>query len=159
MTKRALITRGGRYRLWLLRRWDDTQPLVLFVGLNPSTADMDVDDATIRKMIRMVKGWKKFGGFGVVNLFAYRSVTPDKLKTVKNPIGAKNDGAIQDAALLTGYIVACWGNKGTYLGRDEEVLTLLRRGGWLVRCLGLTKSGCPRHPLYLSNKTHSVIWK
>ena len=77
-----------RYALW--RIWDDTLPKLLFIGLNPSTADEINDDPTMRRCIRFSKDLG-YGGFIMGNIFAYRSTDPKKLKTINNPIGKRNN--------------------------------------------------------------------
>ena len=78
--------RAYRYALW--RTWDDSLEKLLFIGLNPSTADEIKDDPTMRRCIRFSKDFG-FGGFIMANIFAFRSTDPKKLKKIKNPIGKK----------------------------------------------------------------------
>lgn len=79
MKKHAVISSDGKYRYQLLRKWDDRLPLILFIMLNPSTADADIDDPTIRRCIEFAKSWG-FGGLMVGNLYAYRATDPKQLK-------------------------------------------------------------------------------
>lgn len=146
----AEISACGRYRYSLKRRWDAERGVALWVMLNPSTADACVDDPTIRRCVSFSKAWG-FGEIQVVNLFAFRSTDPKRLRREADPVGPENDAAIARAALEAGLIVAAWGGHDTR-GRADHVLSILR--DWnVVRCLGTTKGGHPRHPLYVPAKT------
>ena len=124
--------------------WDETQPYVLFVGLNPSTADATNNDPTITRCINFAKSWG-YGGMYVTNLFAYRATQPKDLKAAKNPVGKDNDSWVLKLAKDAGIIVAIWGNHGAYQSRSQEMLKILPR----PHCLKVSKTGEPMHPLYL----------
>ncbi len=134
----------GRYRYVLTRIWRERRPIVLFIGLNPSTADAKRDDPTIRRCIGFARRWR-CGGVAIVNLFAYRATDPRDLFRVADPVGSYNDAAILAASGRADQIIAAWGRHGRYLGRDAAVLNLLDRAD----CLGRNRDGSPRHPLYL----------
>lgn len=149
----ALISDCGRYRYWLARSWSD-EPRVVFVMLNPSTADARLDDPTIRRCLGFARTWGA-GGLVVVNLFALRATNPAALLAVADPVGPDNDAhlighaggcALNDPPLA---VVAAWGAKGTHLGRDRRVVTMLRARGVHLQCLGKTAEAHPRHPLYV----------
>lgn len=144
MQRTAVISRDGTYRYALRRTWDSAGPVVLFVGLNPSTADNRVDDPTIRRCIQFSGDWG-FGGLVVANLFAFRTSSPRVLRRVADPIGPRNDAWLRRLVDEAEVVVAAWGNHGDYLSRDREVMRLLRR----PRCLAVTKRGQPKHPLYI----------
>ncbi|TME62616.1 MAG: DUF1643 domain-containing protein [Chloroflexi bacterium] len=129
--------RRYRYRLW--RRWDGARPVVAFVMLNPSTADARRDDPTIRRCIGFAKSWG-FGGVEVVNLFAYRATDPGELRRVADPVGVDNDRHIRRAIARADLVVLAWGARAG----SRRLLNLPQ-----ARCLGLTRAGQPRHPLYL----------
>lgn len=135
--------RQYRYELW--RQWSDKLPTVMFIGLNPSTADETKDDATIRRCIQFARQWG-FGSICMTNLFAWRSTDPGAMKKVDEPTGPDNDRTLQDIAYRAGLIVGAWGNHGAHRGRDKEVLELIR---WPIWCLRTTKPGQPEHPLYV----------
>jgi len=120
----------------------------MFVGLNPSTADEQGDDPTVRRCIGFARKWN-FGGLILVNLFAYRSTDPACLLETDDPIGPANDSHILGSARISGRVILAWGTRGTFLDRDQHVLSLLPG----ARCLGTTKDGHPRHPLYLPGNT------
>lgn len=143
----ALISDCGLFRYWLLRRWGDG-PLLLFVMLNPSKADALVDDATIRRCA-MFAMTHYFGGFLVVNMFAFRATKPEDLKRAGWPVGPENDKWIEWAAERSDSICVAWGAHAADLERTQVVLTLLRRAGKPLQCLGITRGGHPSHPLML----------
>lgn len=132
-----------RYSLW--RRWDaPAKGYVMFVGLNPSTADENLDDPTIRRCIGFAKAWG-YAGLCMTNLFAFRATKPSDMRLAHEPIGANNDVTLKRLAQEASVIVAAWGTNGIFLGKDREVRLLLPD----LHCLRLTKAGHPSHPLYL----------
>jgi hypothetical protein len=132
-----------RYRLW--RAWDNSLPTLNVVGLNPSTADETVDDPTIRRCIGFARDWG-YGGLVMTNLFAYRSTDPKALLTADDPIGPCNKDWLTQTALLSEMVLAAWGAH-VMAFVQEGVVRRAARGR--LYCLGLTKSGAPRHPLYM----------
>lgn len=142
--------RTYRYILW--RVWDDSLPLALFCGLNPSTADETVDDPTIRREIGFAKLWG-YGGLYKGNAFGYRSTDPKGLATVADPVGPDNDAIIREHAARCELRIAAW-------GADEAVTptrtAALREILGDCYCLGTTKAGRPKHPLYLAANTERV---
>lgn len=136
--------RSYRYALW--RRWGDG-PSVLFVMLNPSTADATEDDATIRKCVGYAKRWG-YGSLSVANLFAFRATDPRVMMAAIDPVGPDNDETISGLAKEASMIVAAWGKDGSYGGRDKVVLAMLPN----THCLHRNKDGTPGHPLYLRNE-------
>ena len=119
--------------------------------LNPSTADAQKNDPTIIRCITFAQYWG-FGALEVVNLFAYKATYSRDLLKAANPVGEENDWFLRQALSRSTCIVAAWGTKGTLLDRDKQVLQLLAR--WQnVHCLGTTKCGHPRHPLYVKGDT------
>jgi hypothetical protein len=143
----------GDYRYTLGRKWGEG-PRVLWVMLNPSTADHRKDDPTLTRCLGFSRGWD-FASLEVVNLFAYRSKDPADLTRVFDPLGPENDRWINDAAARATEVIVAWGAKipRGWKGRPDRVLHMLRRHQAPVRCLGTTKDGHPRHPLYLSSET------
>ncbi len=139
----------GPYRYALWRRWDEGKPTVLFIMLNPSTADAERDDPTIRRCIGFAKSWG-CGGVLVGNLFAWRATKPRDLKADgaagKDIVGAGNDEALEYMAKRSKLVVAAWGNHGTFQCRGDEVR---QRFGGQLHCLRLNKTCEPAHPLTL----------
>jgi hypothetical protein len=141
--KNATISDCQKYRYALSRTWDVKKKTVLFIALNPSTANERNDDPTIRKCINYANKWG-YGSLLVANLFAYRTTKPTKLRYVKNPVGNDNDQHIMDLSKNAGLIVAAWGNEGSLFNRDKEIIRLIPN----LMCLKINKSGQPAHPLY-----------
>jgi len=148
----AEISECGQYRYALWRRWSHG-PQVLFVGLNPSTADATLDDPTIRRCIGFAKAWG-YGGLLMANLFAWRATDPRHMIAASDPVGPRNDHALIKAHGQSALAVAAWGAQGSFLGRDRLVRALLPR----LHILRLTKSGQPGHPLYLPSSLRPVPW-
>jgi hypothetical protein len=145
--KGAAIDPSGLYRYSLWRIWDHAIPGVLFVMLNPSTADANIDDPTIRRCIGFAKAWG-YGSLEVVNLFAYRTTNPDELRKCEDPIGPENDAYIRKALSLADKVITAWGTKGALLNRNSVVMELLKPHD--PHCLDKSKDGHPKHPLYIS---------
>ncbi len=150
----AIFDNKGSYRYSLWRKWSSTHPLIAFVLLNPSTADEQRDDPTIRRCLGFARAWN-FGSMEVVNLFAYRATDYRELFKVTDPIGEENNRFIMQAFERCSKIVLGWGTRGRMLGRDLQVMSLLT-GKNDIYCLGLTKDGQPRHPLYIKGNTSLV---
>lgn len=143
----ADISECGQYRYRLWRWWDSAQSMCLWIMLNPSTADADTDDPTIRKCCGYARRWG-YGGIMVVNLFAYRATDPRELRRVADPVGPDNDVFIRTEAEAAGAAVCAWGTKGG--DRASDVVNMLEGVGvelWAVR---FTHAGHPGHPLYVS---------
>lgn len=122
--------------------------------LNPSTADHEIDDPTIKRCISFAKQWG-FAGVTVVNLFDYRATDPKDLKKAKTPVSELADDYIGYAGDQCDLLVAAWGNHGAYQDRAEAVNWLFVHipGYSGIKCLGLTAKGQPKHPLYLRKDT------
>lgn len=151
----ARFSKCRQFRYVLTREFDGDSTC-LFVMLNPSTADADQDDPTIRRCIGFTKR-QGFGRLEVVNLYAFRSTSPAGLSAASNPVGPDNDAEIQEALERADLVVAAWGNNtGFDHGRVADVMTLIKRSAKPVKCFGLTKQGQPRHPLYLRSDTGLV---
>ena len=118
--------------------------MVMFVGLNPSTADAAKDDPTVRRCAGFARRWG-FGGLYLVNLFACRATDPALFASIPDPVGPDNNAVIARTALGADMVVAAWGNLGHASERSHDVLAMLQRR---VYCLDCTARGAPRHPLY-----------
>lgn len=160
----ATFSECRRYRLVLWRRWMDcpVSEMVAFCGVNPSRATEQVNDNTVRRCIRFAKDWG-FGGYIMLNLFAWRETDPDIMRKVPEPIGDDNDAAILWVARNCGKFIASWGGDGNHLDRDLAVLDLLKTAGIDLYNIGMTTPKPPtrpqpRHPLFVRAATQPTLW-
>lgn len=144
----------GDYRYTLTRTWNASAEPLVFILLNPSTADASQDDPTIRRCIGFAKRWG-FGGIIVVNLYAYRATKPRDMLAADDPIGPDNDRVIAEV-LARRTVVAAWGTNARH-ERVAEVLALIPESARLL-ALEITKLGHPRHPLYVHGAAQPVPW-
>lgn len=156
-TASATISPCETYRYDLQRSWIGGEGYVLFVGLNPSTADATQDDPTIRRCIGYAKAWG-FAGLRMGNLFAWRGTDPNAMvqasKAGIDVIGPDNDRHLRQAAAGAALVVAAWGARGTLHGRDRAVRDMLPG----MHVLKLTRDGHPGHPLYLPKALKPAPW-
>jgi hypothetical protein len=164
----ARLSPDERYRYELTRVWVDPPAsaelqMATFVMLNPSRADASVDDPTLGRCVEFAKR-EGMRGVRLINLYAYRATSPQTMWAAQqegvNIVGPENDDTIQHvaAASLTydsPFIVA-WG-AGADPGRVDVVRKLL--SGINAQCLGVTKDGHPRHPLYVKGDTPLTRWR
>lgn len=145
MLRGAQLSDCRRYRYTLTRDWG-TGPAATFIMLNPSTADATVDDPTIRRCVGFAHAWG-CGRLIVGNLYALRATDPQALWNAVDPVGPDNDATLTRLlAQADGPLVAAWGGNAR-ADRVEALLAL--PGAERLACLGVTKAGAPRHPLYL----------
>ncbi len=155
--QRAVFSPDRRYR-YVLRRPINAMlenGTCLFIGLNPSTADEEHDDPTIRRCKGFARAWG-YSLLVVCNLFAYRATDPTDMKAQDDPVGPDNDRVLIAEATSAHLVVLAWGNDGAFLGRSSRVLDIL--GSLTTFHLGLTKAGEPKHPLYLASITQPVLY-
>lgn len=146
------------YRLSLTRNWHvGGVGKLVFLLLNGSTADALKNDPTVRRCMIWTRKWG-YKVLEVVNLFAFRSVDPKKMKAAKDPIGPLNDEYILAACRDAALIVCGWGTHGGFQGRGNYVREKLLAGLDLT-CLQLTKDGHPGHPLYLKGDLTPTPWR
>lgn len=149
--KDADVSACGTYRYTLERQWGMGPPLC-FIMLNPSTADASLDDPTIRRCMGFARR-EGAGGIWVANLYALRSTSPALLGVHPDPVGPENDRAIGDVLLMGALghhpVIAAWGAWQTRDGRADHIVERAADFGADLRCLGTTKDGHPRHPLYV----------
>lgn len=144
-TNGAIFSEDRKYRYILWRSWkSSSRNFVLFIALNPSTADESADDPTIRRCKSFAMNLSA-DGFLIANLFAFRATRPIDLKQSKSPIGIDNDNWLVAANEFSQRTVVCWGNDGSHMDRAAAVLPRLINPEYLR----MTKSGHPSHPLYL----------
>jgi len=148
----AKFDQSRKYRYRLTRRWDGLDDrYILFVCLNPSTADETEDARTVGRCVGFAKR-EGYSAMHLVNIFSIRATDPKEMKSVNNPgADAVNSAAIIWSSLIADKIVLAYGNHGAHRGRHKEILHLLRN--YKLHCFGTTKSGLPKHPLYLRADT------
>ncbi len=167
-TKNALYSRVEysscmRYRYSLSREWNLGKPRLLFLLLNPSSADEKFDDPTTIRSKKRASALG-FGSMMVCNLFALRTRDPKNLLIDPEPIGPKNDKAILNAfkwireSPEEPKVICGWGTGGTFLNRATVVKEVLVKNHLNAFCLGLTKNNHPKHPLYVSYCTKLIPW-
>lgn len=151
MISEAGISPDGLYRWWLFRRWSD-KPIIIWIMMNPSTADHTKDDPTIRKVIRYYTKWGH-GSILVLNIYAFRSSNPENLPQVmREAVGRLNDWWIRvlfNFAVRKRIPVICaWGVKHEV--RGTQVRRIAVDVGLKLRCLEVALNGEPKHPRFLS---------
>ena len=160
----ASVSADRCFRWWLTRRWQHGDRVLIFLGLNPSRADANRDDPTLRRLIGFAKDWG-YDALVVVNLFARMSPSPSVLRRCQDPVGLDADAALLHWCRFWAdqevWALWCgWGNGGGQCSRAQQVMDLLkpvvqqRAQRFPVapgpQALALTRAGHPRHPLYAS---------
>lgn len=145
--------------------WDATAHPCAFIGLNPSTADEQGPDPTVRRCVTYARDWG-YGQLLMLNAFAWRETDRLAMKRHPAPVSPPDDPNANDRAIrravarvidAKGVVVAAWGSDGAHLGRSAVLATLLR--AWPIHCLTLTSSGEPGHPLYLRKTLQPQLWR
>ena len=147
--KHAILSPDRVYCYTLERTWDCRKARVLFIMLNPSDADENIDDRTVIRCGQFADRWG-YGGIVVGNLFAYRSPNPGALLHHHDPVGPDNDYHLRRLAKECETVIVAWGNSPGNFPRFQErqaVLKELLKGR--MQCLGTNQSGTPKHPLAL----------
>ena len=156
----AVISECGKYRYSLTRIWDVNKPKIMFIMLNPSTADETQDDPTIRRCIGFAKSWG-FGGLYVCNLFAFRATNPKELLKADNPFGDKNIWHTRKLSDEVEMIICAWGNYPIVkklLRYENAPINLLDFCINKLYSIDTTINGVPRHPLYLKSELKPKRW-
>lgn len=146
MIKHATISPCGKYRYWLERRWDESKDYLNFIMLNPSTADAEQDDPTIRKCIGFAKNMG-YGGIHVTNLFAYRATDPSDLAKCPSPIGPDNGNFIEAGILSAPVTICAWGSNKMAAALAPKLAVVLKK--CRAMALRINRDGSPAHPLYV----------
>lgn len=162
ITKGATLSPDGKHRYYLFRDTHQNSNVATFVMLNPSTADHEKDDPTIRRCMDYALRWN-CGVLQVINLFSVRSPEPSSVTSGRlgNPVGpstawwwhhafARAWGGGEEVQAEERIIVCAWGTNGSY--QDQDLLFGKEMAAIDIqpRALKLTKDGHPSHPLYLS---------
>lgn len=152
--RHAVISDDGVYRYNLYRSWDEGNGTIMFVMLNPSTADADIDDPTIRRCIGFAHR-EEFQRLVVGNVFALRATDPKELDAAAEPVGPENYHYLRLMAAKADAVILAYGANrlATFPEFINPVLDLLEDEGHELECLGVTAAGAPRHPLYLPDDT------
>ncbi|MGR3467352.1 MAG: DUF1643 domain-containing protein [Shimia sp.] len=157
MSSVALYSPSEHYRYLLERSWG-SGPRLAYVMLNPSTASELRNDPTIERCERRARRGG-FGAFRVVNLFAWRATHPRELRGVGDPTGPGNAQAIANALDWAHVTVAGWGVHGALNGAGPTFARSCRAAGHVLHCLGTTKGGHPRHPLFVPYAQDIEPWE
>ena len=157
----ATFSKCWKWRYALGRRWEEGKS-ALFIMLNPSVADADKDDPTIRRCISFARGWG-YGALEVVNLFAWRATDPKELRRWPKEVieGQENEKHVKEAAARADLIVCAWGDQPRQYHPEqvERMMSWLPADRFLY-CLKLTqKFAQPQHPLYLSAGTAPLLFR
>lgn len=161
----AILSADEKHRYRLDRIWNPEAPVLVFIMLNPSTADAKTDDPTIRRCMSFADDMG-CGGVVVFNLFSLRTPYPEELWRSDQPVRKKNIAEVAHglATLNVKHVVAAWGAaKGPKVSPLIESRVIRTRAvvdgaGFALKCLGQTKMGKPRHPLYLHSDTQLQGW-
>lgn len=156
MIKGADFSEDGlcRYSLW--RIWDETKPLAMFIGLNPSTANAETDDPTIRR-VKTIAANLGYGGVYMCNCFSYISTNPDMLKDETLETIMQNSEIIKRVADRCKDVFFAWGNFRivTDAGIDKKLSERFPN----AKALFINKNGSPKHPLYCKSNINPVIYR
>lgn len=154
MKKSAIKNLDGKYRYLLTREWDDTKPVLGFILMNPSVADDEITDPTVTRLIKRAMNLG-YGGLRIANLCAYITPYSDELNGIENPFGEENEYYIKEIIRDSEVVIVGWGNIGhKYYSHYQEMLSDKD-----LYCLGINKSGAPKHPLYVAYNTELKLYK
>jgi hypothetical protein len=151
----ALLSEDRVYRYWLLRRWNAALPLMAVIGCNPSVADEEQDDPTIRK----ARGFAErlnCGGVLMLNVGAYRATNPKDWRAARDPFGPGNTIANLQGYLIKwapSLVIAAWGKPCMLSQRGEHRAQAIKKNILGMKCWGRNRDGSPRHPLRLPYST------
>lgn len=154
MNKSASFSTGKVHRFFLCRVWDESLPVIMCIGLNPSTADHIKDDPTIRILVKVLTRLG-YGGFYMTNLFTIVSSDPSiLLKSPSSALFAADEYLLRISNECKNNVIFCWGNFKQAQERSKEVINMFP----VAKCFGYTKSGAPIHPMSLmySGKVNSA---
>jgi hypothetical protein len=148
------------YRYRLVRTWDDSKSHAMWVMMNPSYADHQVNDRTVAKCERLARAWG-YGGIFVGNTFAYRASDKKRLRLIGDPVGPDNDKHLVAMAKKAAIVIFAYGQPGhrSLLTRGIAVAQLLLSKGITPHVIELSKVGIPKHPLYLLESLEPVVWQ
>ncbi len=147
----AIFSDCKKYRFVLWRIWNKNKPYIMFIGLNPSTANENIDDPTIKRVTKLANRWG-YGGIYMLNLFPFITPDPEKLNVYNNPF-AKNDQWISTIHAKCEKIIFAWGSFKEAKARERAIKSKFKG-----LALKINIDGSPRHPLYVRNDTKAIIY-
>lgn len=153
----AVFSEDRCYRYVLWRRWNAKLPVLMAIGLNPSTANENTNDKTISNLVEIARR-HSYGTLLMCNLFALVSTDPKVVATHENPFG-DNDNHLFELSNIADDIAYVWGNF-KFEGFNHQIgrvkLIIERSDRKKILCLGNNKNGTPKHPCRLSYNTKLV---
>lgn len=150
----AYFSTDRRFRFKLWRIWDETKPSVMFIGLNPSTANEDRDDPTIRRVRAMARSWG-YGGVFMMNLFPFVTPYPRELEANSSRCLLINEVHLRSIGRVCKEVIFAWGNFDIAATRVDRMVEMFPN----AKALMLNKNGSPRHPLYVPTSVVPVPYK
>ena len=147
LQRSAIISPDGVYRYQLVRRFNPNRGQAMFLMLNPSVADANRDDHTLRRCMNLAARWG-YGAVEVGNLFALRSTDPAVLRGHPDPVGPENNGYLVEMLGRSDIVIAGWGMEAAPF--PQRIETVEKLCGPILQCLGHTKAGFPLHPSRVS---------
>lgn len=156
-TSTAVYSPCETYRYSLTRSWDPAATKVMFVMLNPSTADERQNDPTVERCEQRARRLG-YGAFQVTNIFAFRATDPRQMKAAADPEGPLNLRVLTEGVRCADHIIAAWGTHGAHRDQGPRIAQMLAATGAPLFHLGLSKHGHPRHPLYLPYRQKPEAW-
>lgn len=150
IVRKVKLSIDKKHRLMLSRHWNLNKPSLLYIMFNPSIADDEVDDPTIRRLISFSRTYN-YGGFYVANLYTY--ITPNP-KIIDTSVGIKKNNfkIIKNLTNKVDDVVYAWGNS---IVEPSELRNLITS----PLCFGKNINGSPKHPLYLSSKSKLIKFR
>lgn len=153
--KQAHFSEDGKHRYWLLRSWAEKPRMITIIGLNPSTADAERDDATIRSCCRLTRA-AGFDGFIMCNLFTFITSSPAVLiENMHDANRAESNDVLKRMIANTHMAICAWGSWSFTAERVQEVKLMIDK----LFCFGINADGSPKHPLYLNTNTSIIQFK
>lgn len=152
--KGAIFSEDGKYRYALWRSWSQYRKPLMFIGLNPSTANGTMNDPTITRLMARADQ-EGFGGLLAGNLYALVSSNPSVLLGEGDTIGPETDDYLLKMIGMTGRVLCAWGSFSAAKDRAEEVIKLVVE----PYCLGINAGGAPKHPLYIPYDKQMVRYR
>ena len=147
------------YRYTLLHSWADMfapeLKTIAWIALNPSTADENQLDPTLRRIRGFSAAWG-YNSFMMLNAFAFRATDPKEMERAANPNGPENDAYLLAETAKVDKVICAWGTHAALNDRQNQIRALLKDRP--LYYLKLTKDGFPSHPLYLKSDLVPIRW-